>query len=195
MVEEGNPEQIAEWLATHRPTLAGSAALASRLADQLAEADPLGAAEIVASLSALEPGTPISAPAVSPPVSRRYLEVRRQPWTESLLAADEEPGEPTLRPIQGSIPLGAELDVALSAQVTPGTRFACLRDFPPVGLAPLDARGVVQSGLLICGPTDHDRLEVSYAARSVRAGRFPAPAAGLGAEALPGATEWVEVAK
>jgi len=111
-----------------------------------------------------------------------------------MLAADEEPAEPTLHPVEGSIPVGSELEVGLTASLTPGTRFACLRDFPPAGLAPLGSPDVSQDGLLLCGPASHDRLEVTYQLRALRPGHFQAPQAGLGVVARPGAPAWVEVA-
>jgi hypothetical protein len=193
-VEEGDPEQIAGWLAGHRPSPAGVNGLTSRLVGLVAEAGPLDAADIAAALAALDPRHPVELPVASPAGSRRYLQIERQPWTDGMLAADEEPAEPTLHPIEGPIPLGAELEVALAAPVAAATRFACLRDFPPAGLAPLGAPEVSQSGLLLCGPANGGRLELSYQVRAVRPGRFQAPGAGLGVVAVPGPASWVEVA-
>jgi hypothetical protein len=193
-VAEGDAEQIANWMAGHRPNAAGQKALAVRLAAIVAEAGPLDAAEIAASLAALSPRQRVELAVGPQVVKRRYRRIERQPWTEAMLAADEEPAEPTLHPVEGSIPVGSELEVGLTASLTPGTRFACLRDFPPAGLAPLGSPDVSQDGLLLCGPASHDRLEVTYQLRALRPGHFQAPQAGLGVVARPGAPAWVEVA-
>ncbi len=193
-LDEATALDVSQWLAGHRPTAAGARRLLDRLASLSSTADPLDLGEIAVALAAL-PGGPTVAPA--PPalaVSRRYLLVERKPWTPALLEADEEPGEPALRPVSDSIPLDAEVEVALSADAPGPAHVACLRDFPPAGLAPIGRSVHLPRGLLLCGRTAQGRLDVSYHVRAVRAGRFVAPGPVASLSSGPGPASWVEIA-
>ncbi|MHB8419843.1 MAG: hypothetical protein ACYDCL_17345 [Myxococcales bacterium] len=192
-IEEAPPSALADWLEGHRPTAAGSQAILERLGSLLPDADPLDAAEIAAALAALPPGAPVAVGPHRPAVARSFRVIERKPWTPELLAADEEPAEPALRSPSLAIPLDAEVEVALSADVPGAPRLACLRDFPPAGLAPVGRSDHLPRGLLLCGQTLHGRLDVSYLARAVRAGRYVAPGPVADLAGGPGPAAWVEV--
>ncbi len=110
-----------------------------------------------------------------------------------LLDADEEPTSRLTSPVAGPLPLGAEVEVDLSAEIGGPPRVACLRDFPPAGLAPIGA-SAESPALLLCGRSDRGKLHLSYPARALFAGRYAAPSPSLGVASPPGRVEIVEIA-
>jgi hypothetical protein len=166
----------------------------------LPTASPLDAALLVSTLVGL-PGTSLKgwlATLPRIPVARRYETVQRSPWTNALLAEDEEPADPVYRPAASPLTRGAEIRVSLEVPVPGYSGLRCVRDFPPAGLLPI-GRSQDPAGsheLLLCGVPREGRLEVSYLARAAHAGRFqsPEPSAGLmdlPTPSAPGA--WLEV--
>ncbi|HUB06949.1 MAG TPA: hypothetical protein VMB50_08110 [Myxococcales bacterium] len=192
-LDDSTPASIADWLSAHRTSVVGARGLLARLLALLPAADPLDLAEISAALAALPPETPVPPQAPGLAVARRFLAVVRRPWTQELLDTEEDPPEAELHPIEEAIPLDAEVEVALSAEVPGAPRLACLRDFPPAGLSPIGRSDHLPRGLLLCGQTSHGRLDVSYLARAVRSGRFLAPGPVASLTGGPGPASWVEV--
>ncbi len=186
--------ELVRWLADHRPRPPGGALLAGLLAAQAEKAaGPLEIADVVAALAQLDPETAVAWTAPPVLVTRRYRIVERSPWTEALLDADEEPTSRLTSPVAGPLPLGAEVEVDLSAEIGGPPRVACLRDFPPAGLAPIGA-SAESPALLLCGRSDRGKLHLSYPARALFAGRYAAPGPSLGVASPPGRVEIVEIA-
>ena len=171
------------------------AALAiDRIGTLLPGADPLDAAEVAAALARLDsgPGPTLGAYAAA---SRRLDLVVRRPWTAARLSADEEPVEPQLLPVEGVIPLGAELRVSLSVELPGAPRIACVRDAPAAGFAPVGLPEDRGSGVWLCGKSAEGRLALSYELRAVRVGRFSSPMPVVGWGARTAAAEILEVAR
>jgi hypothetical protein len=174
--------------------------IAHRLLALLPSADVLDLAEIAVALQAL-PGSQrvdaeLGAATRAIAVDRRYAVQHRAGWTEALLAAGDEPAEPTESPLGDSAPSGAEISVTLAAEVGKGG-LHCVRDPIAAGFAPigLPASVVHDGAVLLCARPRDGRLAVGYTVRALRPGRFqiPPPAAGVMDLAAEGAPTVVEV--
>jgi hypothetical protein len=151
-----------------------------RLLTLMTTADVLDLAEIAVALRSLPETLHVDGQTVTPlAVDRRYQLLHRSGWTEALLAAGEEPADPTESAVGSApIPLGAEVSVTLIAEVGKGG-LHCIREQLPSALAPigLPSSAVREGSLLLCGEPREGRLSVGYNARALYAGRFHAPGA------------------
>jgi hypothetical protein len=166
----------------------------------LPDATPLDSAAVAATLAAL-PEASLRAwrPGADPgAVTRRYEVVVRSPWTEALLAEDDEPPDPIFRPAASPLASGAEIRVSLEAAVRQRPGLQCVREFPAAGLLPL-GRSPEPWGsqeMLLCGVPSGGRLTVSYIGRAAHAGRFQSPPPLLGFVDLKersGGMPWLEI--
>jgi hypothetical protein len=175
-------------------------AIAHRLLVLLPAADVLDLAEIAVALQALPGaqriGGDLEAATRVIAVDRRYGLQHREGWTEALLAAGDEPAEPTETPLGDSAPSGAEISVTLGAEVS-GGGLHCVRDPVAAGFAPIGmpSSAVHDGAVLLCGRPRDGRLALGYTVRALRPGRFqiPPPVAGVIDLGTAGAPTVVEV--